>query len=81
MNEGHSNSNSFVLRIWWEEGTGSRAWRGWVQHAASGDSCYVHQMADLRAFLETRTGSLEVTSEREMGEGATDRPPTSGDLP
>lgn len=79
MNEGHSRSNSFVLRIWWEEGTGSHMWRGWVQHAASGDSCYVHQLADLVAFLETRTGSLDTVPNREMEEGTTDMLPHSGD--
>jgi hypothetical protein len=81
VNEGCSRSNSFVLRIWWEEGDGPPIWRGWVQHAASGDSCYVHQLADLVAFLETRTGSLDVASSGKMGEGATDNSPYDGDSP
>ena len=48
-------SNSFVLRIWWEE----EGWRGWVQHAASGETRYFERLADLLAFVEAQTGSLE----------------------
>mgnify|MGYP003565314768 FL=1 len=72
-------SHAFVLRIWWEEGEGPPIWRGWVQHAASGDSCCVQQLTDLVAFLETRTGSLDTTLIREMREGATDIPPQLGE--
>ncbi|MFN2272731.1 MAG: hypothetical protein ACK2US_17950 [Anaerolineae bacterium] len=62
-------SHAFVLRIWWEEGNGSPVWRGWVQHAASGDTCYVHRLADLIAFLEMRTGLLDMTPGSGRGEG------------
>ena len=64
MNEERSRSNSFVLRIWLEEGDESPTWRGWVQHAASGDACYVRRLADLVAFLELHTDSLDVESDR-----------------
>jgi hypothetical protein len=60
LNEEHNHSNSFVLRIWWEGRDESPTWRGWVQHAASGDACYVRRLADLVAFLELHTGSLDV---------------------
>ncbi len=63
MNEEHSRSNSFVLRIWWEEEGESPIWRGWVQHAASGEACYVRRLADLVAFLEMHTGMLDQKSD------------------
>ncbi len=50
-------SNSFVLRIWWEEGT-RPVWRGWVQHAATGETRYFQRLSDLLAFVEAHTGSL-----------------------
>jgi hypothetical protein len=59
LNESRSRSNSFVLRIWWEDGDESPTWRGWVQHAASGETCYVRRLADLVAFLEMHAGSLD----------------------
>jgi hypothetical protein len=40
-----------------------------VQHAASGDTCYVHRLADLVAFLEMRTGLLDTASGSGRGEG------------
>lgn len=48
------SSNSFVLRIWWEE----EGWRGWVQHAASGETRYFEQVEDLISFVEVHTGLL-----------------------
>jgi hypothetical protein len=54
----HNRSNSFVLRIWWEEGEASPVWRGWVQHAASGDARYFQRLADLLAFVEAHAGLL-----------------------
>ncbi len=50
-------SNSFVLRIWWE-GEEQLIWRGWIQHAATGQSHYFDHLTDLLAFVETHTGSL-----------------------
>jgi hypothetical protein len=58
----HSRSNSFVLRIWWEEGEEVPAWRGWVQHAASGESRYFERVGDLIGFVETCTGPLACAS-------------------
>jgi hypothetical protein len=54
----HHSSNSFVLRIWWEEGDAQPAWRGWVQHATTGEARYFECLADLLAFVEGHTGSL-----------------------
>jgi len=51
-------SNSFVLRIWWEEGEEAPVWRGWVQHAASGETSYFEQVEDLIGFVEVHTGLL-----------------------
>ncbi|MCD6555125.1 MAG: hypothetical protein J7M16_14095 [Anaerolineae bacterium] len=55
MDREQRRGNSFVFRIWWE----GEEWRGWVQHAASGDSRYFARLTDLLAFVETYTGSLE----------------------
>lgn len=51
-------SNSFVVRIWWEKGRRHPVWRGWMQHAASGESHYFDHLTDLLAFIEARTGPL-----------------------
>jgi hypothetical protein len=48
--------HSFVLRIWRDEGR--LAWKGWVQHAATGESLFVQNLDDLLAFIEQRTGAL-----------------------
>ena len=46
--------DSFILRIW-REGK-SQAWKGWVQHANSGDSALVNTPAELLAFIEQQSG-------------------------
>ena len=74
--EGHSHA--FVLRIWWEDGNELPIWRGWVQHASSGDACYVHRVADLLAFVETHTGRLDVMPSKGKREGA-NNPPYCGE--
>lgn len=65
-------SDSFVVRIWWEEGERVPTWRGWVQHAISGRTHYFQHLADLLTFIELHTGSLaqgmELGSEK-GGEG------------
>jgi len=53
-------SHSFVLRIWRQEQE-SLTWRGWVQHAATGETRYLHRLADLLAFIEMHTGPLAQT--------------------
>jgi len=58
MGKEQQRSNSFVFRIWWEEGAAGTFWRGWVQHAASGESRYFERLADLLAFVEAQTGPL-----------------------
>jgi len=51
-------SNSFVLRVWREEGARPHEWRGWIQHAITGETCYFHRLADLLTFVEAHTGPL-----------------------
>lgn len=48
--------HSFVVRIWREKG--SVGWRGWVQHARTGESVPFEDLEKLQAFLEGRTGTL-----------------------
>lgn len=59
MSEAKHHSDSFVLRVWWEEGEEAPVWRGWVQHAATGDVRYFHRVSELLAFVEHHTGVLE----------------------
>jgi hypothetical protein len=58
MTERRLPSNSFVLRIWWEKRAGRPTWRGWMQHAGSGETLYIECLTDLLAFVETHTGPL-----------------------
>jgi hypothetical protein len=55
--------HSFVVRIWREEGQAE--WRGWVQHAPTGESIYVQGLEDLLGFIERRTGELAARSEQD----------------
>lgn len=50
-------SDSFVLRIWWEEDA-QPVWRGWVRHTSTGEAFYFRRLADLLAFVEAHTGPL-----------------------
>jgi hypothetical protein len=53
------HSDSFVVRIWWEQENGGQfSWRGWVQHAATGESSYFHCVTALLTFITTHTGPL-----------------------
>jgi len=49
---------SFVLRVWWETEEGERCWRGWIQHAASGNNRYFLRIDDLLTFVQRYTGRL-----------------------
>ena len=68
MAERRNQSNSFVLRIWWDEGNAQPIWRGWVQHARSGETRYFERLADLLAFVETYTESLAQAPDVRSGE-------------
>lgn len=48
---------AFVIRLW-RESPDRLAWRGWVQHVATGETGYFTAPADLLAFIETYTGPL-----------------------
>ena len=54
---------SFVLRIWWEEGDSGPVWRGWTQHAASGESCYFETLVEMLEFVEQHVGNLNTEEE------------------
>lgn len=57
-----TRTDSFVVRIWREEG--KAGWKGWVQHARSGESALVRQLDDLLAFIERHTGRLDTTAQK-----------------
>jgi hypothetical protein len=64
-------SHSFVLRIWWEEAHAQPVWRGWVQHATTGETCCFECLGDLLTFVETHTGLLVQASGPESGASGT----------
>ena len=64
--EEQHRSNSFVLRIWWEGGTRPHEWRGWVQHAVTGETHYFYRLVELLAFVEAHTGPLAQTLDAEV---------------
>lgn len=66
--EEQHHRNSFVLRIWWEEGTQPHQWRGWVQHAATGETRCFRRLTDLLAFVEAHTGPLAQAPDAEAHE-------------
>lgn len=59
MSDEDRRSDSFVVRIWWEQADKEQTfWRGWIQHAITGDTSYFHCIVDLLSFIEGYTGSL-----------------------
>ncbi|MGD8968232.1 MAG: hypothetical protein PVI07_12050 [Anaerolineae bacterium] len=68
MTERRLPSNSFVLRIWWEKGGVQPTWRGWMQHAATGEGHYFDCLTELLALIEAKTGPL-AQSPREESTG------------
>ena len=56
MQKSESQRDSFVIRVWREEE--EPYWRGWVQHARSGECAPVHSLEELQEFIERWTGSL-----------------------
>lgn len=67
MDDRQRRSDSFVIRIWWEEGDGVPTWRGWMQHAASGQTHYFQHLVELLTFVETYTGPLAQTPDVTLG--------------
>ena len=61
MEERTTYSHSFIVRIW-RTGDHPSAWRGWVQHAGTGEAAYVRDLNDLLAFIEGRAGPLAGSS-------------------
>ena len=57
-----AHRDSFVLRIW-REGK-KRIWKGWIQHANSGESTPLRSLTDLIAFIEQHTNDTPSTSPR-----------------
>jgi len=56
-----TRSHSFVIRIW-REGHSTWDWRGWIQHAGTGEETYVRDLNELLAFIERRAGRLAGSS-------------------
>ena len=57
---------SFVIRIWWMEEDAQTTWRGWAQHATSGESRYFHTLAEVLEFVGQHSCDLRVEKGREQ---------------
>ncbi len=69
MSRSTGRYNSFIVRIWWEENeTAPRLWRGSVQHAATGESCYVNSVVEILNFIQSYTSPLEEDSTSQVSE-------------
>jgi hypothetical protein len=64
MTEKANKTHSFILRVW-RSGIGQE-WKGWVQHADSGESLPLASMDDLQAFIEQyiNQGDLPISLQR-----------------
>ena len=69
MVKAEQRHHSFVLRIWWEDDGVSRLWRGWIQHATSGEAAYVGTIKDLVTFIETHSGALSQVADATPNQG------------
>jgi len=62
-------THAFLVRIWWEPGLtrpdGRPLWRGQVQHVAGGPPYAFQSLGELLGFIQSRTGDLEKTQEKE----------------
>jgi hypothetical protein len=56
MRDAKSRSNSYIIRIWREDG--KPGWQGWIQHARTGESAFFQRLDDLLAFIERSAGKL-----------------------
>ena len=63
-------THSFVVRIWWEQGltrpNGRPLWRGYIQHAASGQTLVFQSLDELLRFIQAHTGDLETMGNEPM---------------
>ncbi|MBU1748898.1 MAG: hypothetical protein KKA73_14510 [Chloroflexi bacterium] len=60
--EARSHSNSYIIRIWREEG--KPGWQGWVQHARTRESAFFQRLDELLAFIERQAGKLVEPSDK-----------------
>ena len=54
MDQNSGKRHSFILRIWRE--AGFREWKGWIQHARSGESTNIQTSTDLLSFIDKYKG-------------------------
>ena len=70
MPDENRQSDSFVVRIWWERADEDHVfWRGWIQHAVTADACYFHRVVDMLSFIEAHTGLLTPSQDGALREG------------
>jgi len=62
---------SFIVRIWWEHGSGDGQanghWRGWIQHVRNGSQIYFASLRDLTSFIEQETGIEHIDDQTARG--------------
>jgi hypothetical protein len=68
---GEQRDGSFIVRIWWEYGSGDMQtaghWRGWIQHVRNGSHIYFATLRDLTDYIERETGIAHVNDDTAQG--------------
>lgn len=62
MDKQQLQRESFVVRIWRQPGWGD--WQVWVQHVRSGQSAALHNLDELRPFIERWSATPEGPGKR-----------------
>jgi hypothetical protein len=55
----NNDTDSFILRIWYDAASGNgkrRTWRGSIIHVGSGKRIYFHNLSSIKAFIQKQTG-------------------------
>ena len=76
-------TTSFFVRLWLEENSEARHWRGLVRHVQSGETAYFVDVRDLLSFVATHDGQVFIQKRREVNHDVVpDHADTqSGELP
>jgi hypothetical protein len=64
MTQDASERHSFILRIWREGKV--QEWKGWAQHANSGETILFRSIKDLWTFIERRKGEPNPTDSQQQ---------------
>ncbi len=60
-----THTHSFVVKIWLEEETPPRTWRGHITHVSSGERSHVNQLGQMTAYFAHYLAELGIDGEEE----------------